>query len=61
MQDLPKGVDQQWLKNAKKHIQWAQKEVSKENKFLEELLSQIELVVTENYQMEFSSKHSETD
>ncbi len=34
MQDLPKGIDRQWLTKAKEYIQWVKKHVSREEEVL---------------------------
>ena len=59
MQDLPEGVDQEWIRKAKKSIQWAQERVSEKEEYLKGILSEIEALAANNFQEEFLS--SETD
>ena len=59
MQDLPEGSHQEWIRKAKKSIQWAQERVSAREEYLKGILSEIEELAAKNFQEEFLN--SDTD
>ena len=59
MQDVPEGFDLEWIRMAKKCIQCAKVRVSAREEYLEALLSEIEALAAEKFQVEFLK--SETD
>ncbi len=55
MQDLPKGINRQWLTKAKEYIQWVKKHVSREKEVLKQFSTRLEELSSENLQKEFSN------
>jgi hypothetical protein len=59
MQDLPEGSHQEWIRTAKKCIQWAQERVSAREEYLKGILSEIEELTAKNFQEEFLNSETE--
>jgi hypothetical protein len=57
-QDLPKGIDEEWLDTAKLYGRYLKKRVSKEKEFLKGLLAQIESLYDDS---EVEGSKSETE